>query len=77
MKAKVIAHPAKGAVTVETEEHGQFNAVTAFDSDPPKIGSEIEVDVISTGGRILQEKDGSSKAANVVEYAVHVRDKKK
>jgi len=68
MKAKVIAHPARGAITVEAEKLGQFNAVTAFDCDPPKIGDEIEVTIKSKGTRIVD-----NKAVEIVEHAVHVR----
>jgi len=68
VKAKVQSHPARGAIAVEHKEYGTFNAVTAFDQDPPKIGDEIEVQINSISGQIV-----NGKAFNSVEHAVHVR----
>jgi len=72
VKAKVQSHPTRGAVAVDHKEYGTFNAVTAFDQDPPKVGDEIEVQINSIAGQIV-----NGRAVNSVEHAVHVRAAKK
>ena len=72
VKAEVKAHYARGAVTVQHDDYGAFNAVTVFDQDPPKIGEKIDVIINSIAGQIV-----NGKAVNTVEHAVHIRSAKK